>query len=135
MIQLNNPVSSIMTKTLTTVSPNQKLVDVKHIFQKNNFHHHIPVTENDKLVGIISLIDFMRAIGEASLDDNEQVYNRLCAKDIMSIHSYSKPETTTIKEIAQDLSKGDFHAIPITANGKLTGIVTTADIIRFFLNS
>ena len=55
-------ISTIMTKNVVCVSPNQKILDVKHIFEKKHFHHHIPVTENNKLMGMISLIDFMYKI-------------------------------------------------------------------------
>ena len=73
-------VSEIMTKEVKCVSSAQKLIDVKHIYEKRNFHHHIPVTENDKLIGMVSLIDFMRRIGDANLDDSNQVYNEVTVK-------------------------------------------------------
>ena len=58
-MNINSPVSDIMTKNVVTVSSSQKLVDVKHIFEKKEFHHHIPVVDNEILTGIISLIDFI----------------------------------------------------------------------------
>ena len=129
-----NPISAIMTKNVVCVSPDQKIVDVKHIYEKQKFHHHIPVTENDKLVGMVSLIDFMYKIKGAGLDDKNAVYNELTVKDIMtSKPKYSGPDAT-ILEIANELSKGNYRAIPIVEDKKVVGIVSTADIIKYFLD-
>lgn len=134
-MNLSSPVSTLMTTNVKCVQPDQKIIDLKHIYEQQKFHHHIPVTENDILVGMVSLIDFMRAIHNASLDDNEEIYHTILVKDIMSIHPVSIPDNTTIKEVAQILSKGEFHSVVISENGHVKGIVTTADLLRFFLKN
>lgn len=132
-MDLNLPISTIMSSNVACVSPNQKLVDLKHIYEKPIFHNHIPVVENDMLVGMVSLIDFMRAVSYSSLDDNEQVYQNTLVKDIMSINPYSVEDSTLIKEIAQKLSKGEFHSVVLTNAGKVSGIVTSTDLIKYML--
>lgn len=127
-------ISSIMTKNVVCVTPNQKIVDVKHIYEKQDFHHHIPVTENDKLVGMVSLIDFMYRIKGAGLDDNNEVYSSLTVKDIMTPNPEFSSENASVQEVAEILSEGNFRALPIVENEKVIGIVSTADIIRFYLD-
>ncbi len=123
-----------MTKNVVCVSPQQKILDVKHIYEKRKFHRHIPVIENNKLVGMVSLIDFMYNIGKAGLDDNNKVYNELTVKDIMTFNPYALPSNSSIEEVALKLSKGEYHAIPIIEEEKVVGIVSTVDIIQFFLD-
>ena len=129
-----NPISAIMTKNVVCVSPDQKIVDVKHIYEKQKFHHHIPVTENDKLVGMVSLIDFMYKIKGAGLNDDNVVYNQLTVKDIMTTNPHSSAPDVSIEAIANELSKGNYRAIPIVEDKKVVGIVSTADIIKYFLD-
>jgi acetoin utilization protein AcuB len=129
----STPVSSIMTKNVVCVSPKQEIIDVKHIYEKKNFHHHIPVTENGKLVGMVSLIDFMYRIKGAGLDDNNSIYTELLVKDIMTSNPYSSRPDTTIKEIASVLSKGKFRAVPIVEGKNIVGIVSTEDLMKYFL--
>jgi CBS domain-containing protein len=133
-MKLNAPISDLMTKNVVCVSPNQKIIDLKHIYEKQQFHHHIPVIENDNLIGMVSLIDFMRAIQNATLDDTEVVYHTLFVKDIMTENPVSMSENTPIKEVAEILAKGQFHSVVITKNNAVIGIVTTADLLRFFLS-
>ena len=129
------PISSIMTKNVVCVSPEQKIIDVKHIYEKKKFHHHIPVTEHGKLIGMVSLIDFMYKIKGAGLNDNAAVYNELTVKDIMMPNPYAVGPETTITSVAEELTKGHYRALPIVEDGKVVGIVSTADLIRFYLNS
>lgn len=132
-MNLNIPISEVMTKDVVSVTPSQKLIDVKHIFEKKNFHHHIPVTEKGELKGMISLVDYLYAIKNASLDDDDMAYQNLSVRDIMRENPITKPSASTFKEIAQELSKGEVHAIVIADNQKMKGIVSTADAIRYFL--
>jgi len=127
-------VTSIMTKDVVCISPEQKIIDVKHIYEKEKFHHHIPVTDNEKLVGMVSLIDFLYGIKGAGLDETNAVYNELTVADIMTPNPYKLPSSATVQEVAQELAKGHIHAIPIVEDKKVVGIVSTADVIRFCLN-
>ena len=134
-MKIDTAIKNVMTKEVVTVTPSQKLVDVKHIFEKKNFHHHIPVTEKGKLKGMISLVDFLYAIKKASLDDDEEVYHTVTVNDIMRECPITKPSSATLKDVAEELAKGEVHAILISDDGKLKGIVSTADVIRYFLAS
>lgn len=134
-MNLNLPVSTLMTTNVECVAPDQKILDLKHIYEQQKFHHHVPVVENGELVGMVSLIDFMRAVHDASLDDNESVYHITLVRDIMSTHPVSVGASSTIKEIADMLAKGEFNSVVITENNHVKGIVTTADVLRFFLQN
>ncbi len=129
------PITEIMTKEVVSVAPNQKLIDVKHIFEKKKFHHHVPVTENGMLKGMISLTDFLYAIKNASLDDNEVVYHTLLVKDVMREHPVSEPISSSLRDLTEILAKGDVHAVLICDKGVLKGIVSTADVIKYFLKN
>ena len=129
----SEPISSIMTKNVICVSPQQKIIDVKHIYEKKKFHHHIPVTEDSKLIGMVSLIDFMYKIKGAGLDDNSEIYNELTVKEIMTPKPYSVSPDTPIQVVAEEFAKGRYHAIPIVKNDHIEGIVSTADMIRFYM--
>jgi acetoin utilization protein AcuB len=132
-MKLDAPISSIMTVEVATATKEQKLVDIKHLYEKTPFHHHIPVVEGNKVVGMVSLVDFMRAIGNATLNDNDQVYQNLTVKDIMSSSPLMIKSNTPIKKVAKDLSKGDVHAFIVADNHELKGIISYTDIIRYLL--
>jgi len=126
-------ITLIMTKDVVCVSPDQNIIDVKHIYEKDKFHHHIPVTVDGKLKGMVSLVDFMYNIKGAGIADSNVVYNELKVKDIMTQNPFYLTTDATIEDVAKVLAKGNYRAVPIIENDRVVGIVSTADIITFFL--
>ncbi|WP_242118946.1 CBS domain-containing protein [Aestuariivivens sediminicola] len=130
-----NSIIPVMTKEVVSISPNQDLLDVKHIYEKKKWHHHIPVLEKDKLVGMVSLVDFMYHIAGAGIDDDHEVYKTLKVKDIMTPNPFYLTTKSSVEEVAKVLSTQYYRAVPILEDDKLVGIVSTADIINYYLNN
>lgn len=128
------PISSIMTKNLITVTPEDKLTTIKEIFEKHNIHH-IPVVRYKSIVGIVSKTDFLYFLRGFSHNDEDKFVNdaRLRAyraEDIMT-KGMAKLESSERINVALEVFKVNrFHAIPVVDNDELVGIITTFDIIR-----
>ncbi len=54
------PIKSVMSKKLITISPNEGVLDAAQLIVKSG-KRKIPVMENDKLIGIITADDIVRA--------------------------------------------------------------------------
>lgn len=132
-MDLKLPVSAIMTTPIECVGPQDKIVVIKHLYERQRFHRHFPVKENDRLVGMVSLADYMHAIGEATLDDNEPVYSLKKVEDIMSHNPVTVSKDTQIAEAGELLAKGEFSSVIVLDDEQVVGIVTTTDLIRYFL--
>ena len=90
--------------------------------------------DNGKLVGMVSLIDFMYNISGAGMSDANKVYKELKVKDIMTQNPFYLTTSAAIKDVAKVLGEGYYHAVPVLENDKIVGIVSTADIIKHFLS-
>ncbi len=121
---MNERLSTIMTRNVVTVEPNDSLSVVKDILFSRGFHH-VPVVNGKELCGIITSYDLMR------LNEKFENYGKILVKDTMK----KKVVTLTSKELigaaAQIFLKHLFHAIPIVDEGELVGIVTTHDILKY----
>lgn len=130
------PISHIMTKTVVTVNENDGLRKVVEKLKKHNIRH-IPIVRSKEVVGIISRTDINRltfgALFEGQEGADEAILDMLTIAQVMT----SKPKTissdTIIKDSAEIFVKEEFHALPVVDNGELKGIVTTTDILRYFL--
>lgn len=132
-MDLKLPVSAIMTAPVECVGPQDKILVIKHLYERQRFHRHFPVTENNHLVGMVSLADYMHAIGEATLDDNEPVYSLKKVEDIMSHNPVTVSKDTSIAEAGELLAKGEFSSVIVLDGDQVSGIVTATDLIRYFL--
>ena len=136
-MERREPVSKIMSTDLVTLNLANTLFDAEKLFKKNKIRH-IPVVNDRKIIGILSLTDLLRvsfvdSYGTEELDVDTAVYNMLSIEQIMVKKPVHVRSTTTIKEVAEILSKKEFHALPVVDDGILVGIVTTTDLLNFLL--
>ena len=54
-------------------------------------------------------------------------------EQVMAKNVISVPSTATIKQVSEFLAEQEFHALPVVDQGKLVGIVTTTDLIRYLV--
>lgn len=131
------PISQIMTTNVVTLTTKDDLVTAEETFKKNRIRH-IPIVSGDTILGMLSYTDLMRISFADAIDDNEQdvdtmVYNMFSIEQVMVKDVISVPPNATVKEVAQFLAQKEFHALPVVDEGKLVGIVTTTDLIRYLL--
>ena len=132
-MNLLHPVSTIMTENVFTLSPSSSIADAAEIFNTKKVHH-IPVTIDGELVGIVSMTDylffrrgFLDNSDDQKIEDirmNNYEVNHIMTKGIATMES-----TERINVALEIFKENILHAIPIVDNGRLVGIVTTHDII------
>ncbi|WP_418264869.1 CBS domain-containing protein [Flavobacterium faecale] len=132
------PVSSIMTKNIVKLNLTDDLSKAETLFKSNKIRH-IPVVNNCKIVGMLSLNDLLRvscteADDEADLDLESVVYNMFSIKQAMTKNVVTIKHYTTIKDAATILVQNDFHALPVCDGENLVGILTTTDVIKYLLD-
>lgn len=136
-VHIELPVSSIMTTNLITLDVKESLDKAEHLFKKYKIRH-IPVIENEKIIGLISLNDILRisfADGAYREEENisSSIYEMFTIRQLMIGNLETVSPDATIKEVAELLVKREFHSLPVVENGKLKGMVTTTDLIKYLL--
>lgn len=131
------PISTIMTKNVITLNTSDNLERAEHLFRKHHIRH-IPVVMESKIIGMLSYTDLLRiSFADAVYEDEEEVdstvYNMFSLEQVMAKNLISVTSDTIVKDVAEILSKKEFHAIPVVDDGELVGMVTTTDLINFLL--
>ncbi len=131
------PVSVIMSNDVITLNHTDDLVTAEKLFKGNNIRH-IPVVNGSKVIGMLSYTDLLRiSFADAVYDEEKEVdtvvYNMFTIEQVMAKNLITVKPSTTIKEVAEILSKKEFHALPVIDNNELSGIVTTTDLINYLL--
>ncbi len=131
------PVSTIMTKNVVKLHLSDDLTKAESLFKKHHIRH-IPVVNGSLIVGMLSYTDLLRISFADAIDEEEQeidvmVYNMFSIEQVMAKNLVKVSPDTSIREVAQILSKSEFHALPIVEGDLLVGIVTTTDLIKYLL--
>ncbi len=124
----------LMTKNPITVDSETLVLDAQRIMKENNIRR-LPIMDKGKLVGIITQHDLLEAAPSpaTSLSIHELNYllSKMKVKEIMKKNPLTLTPDTPFEEalrIGQEKKIGSF---PVVDNGKLVGIATESDIIRF----
>ena len=132
------PVSTIMTKEVHTVSPDDSLEEIKVIFDRGQYYH-LPVVEQEKVIGIISRTDYFRLqdsftlfkIPEAKAS-NERIFHSLLVRDVMSKPVMTIGPDHSLEQAVEKFRSRQFHCLPVVDEaGALLGIVTVMDLLHY----
>ena len=127
------PVSQIMSTDIISVNLTQNLREVASVI-KDRHVRHVPVVSGEKIIGMLSKTD-MQKISFVNTVDGDNIttamYDALTIDQVMTKDVVTVDKHDTILDVATILSKNEFHALPITEAGKLVGIVTTTDLVKY----
>ncbi|WP_455222444.1 CBS domain-containing protein [Kaarinaea lacus] len=148
-------VKDIMTTNVQSVRDDWSLETLSQFFFDKQISGAPVVDTNDNLVGVVSLSDLARnntlpafrredsghdyyqhtrSVGGISEEDLSRLKieseSMVTVKDIMTPMVFELNEDTTVQKAAETMLKGHIHRVMITRDKKLSGIVTTMDMLK-----
>ena len=118
----NLSVEEFTTPCPEIVPSDTELIELEKLIKDRGFRH-IPVQEDDNIVGIISERDIFFAY--RSNDTNQ-----LTAKNIMQKDPYIIPSDTKLSEVAFHMSKNKYGSALVTNPDGELGIFTSTDALN-----
>jgi CBS domain-containing membrane protein len=127
-------VSELMSAVVETLSVGDTLLTARRQIDKGRIRHLPVVDGNERLLGLIThrhILNAWVSHGRPGTESVEAVardvpIEMLMEKDVLTVD----PETTAA-EAARLLTQYKFGCLPVVEHGKLVGIVTEADFVRF----
>ncbi|MHC4843960.1 MAG: CBS domain-containing protein [Planctomycetota bacterium] len=120
-------VKDIMTKNVICVKKDTPLPEALEYLERHNISG-LPVVEDDMtLAGILSEKDVLRLFYEDVDLNNSKV------DDFMTQPAISFDEADDLLGVCTCLENHFIRRLPVTRKGKLTGIVSRRDIIKYIL--
>ncbi len=127
-------VAEVMTVKVITAAMDDTLGGIKKILELKRIHH-IPIVENDRLMGIVSdrdlLINLSPYIDTASEDNRALNTLKKKAHQVMTRRVITVSSDDTIDEAADTMLKKKISCLPVLAlSGEIVGMVTKTDLLR-----
>lgn len=133
-MDLDKPVSEIMTSEVIFASLDNKFTQVKELFEKFNLHH-LPIVDDDQnIIGIISTNDMIKCFSLANKLEswNDEAFNETFKlNEIMTPDPVHIAPQASIRRAIQIMNDNMFQALPIVELGKVVGILTLKDLINY----
>ena len=119
-------VRKYMTTTPRALRPDDTLAHA-HALMKELKIRHLPVCEEERVVGLLSDGDLFRA---ESLHDADP--NTLKAKDVMSRTPYMVSPDAPLDEVVQEMANKKYGSAVVVDNHKVVGVFTATDALSAF---
>ena len=126
-------VKEIMSKDLVSASPTDRLIHARRLMLESNVGR-LPVLDDDKLVGMITSKDLMRAF----IDFRKKVPEKyqksqikeVLVEDIMSNNPTYVSKDMSITEVSEIIMETGYNGLPVVEGDDVIGIITQTDILR-----
>lgn len=127
-------IKDVMTRNPVTADSETLVLDAQKLMKENNIRR-LPVVDKGKLVGIVTKHDLLEAAPSPATSLSVFELNYLLAKmkvkEIMKKNPVTITPDTPFEEALRLGQEKKIGAFPVVENGKLVGITTESDIIRF----
>lgn len=131
-------VEKIMTRDVFTVTPDTKLTRIADLMHTRKLRHLPVVDGENRLVGIISHRDVQRAEPSwiTTLDRGEANYllSKVTAEKIMHHDVITCSPEALVEEAGCLMRSGKIGCLPVVDQDRLVGILTSVDLLDFFLD-
>ena len=118
-------IHEVMSKNLHTASPDISLSDVLKILRVNRISG-VPVVEDEKLIGVISIEDIVRALQNNDLTETVGQY---MTRELVTVSNFE-----SIVKAMQTFAEKHVGRLPVVnEEKKLVGMITKGDITRGIL--
>jgi len=132
---INGLVKSWMTSPVVTVTAETNLTEARKIIDEKQIRA-LPVMKGEKLVGIITRRGLLRLdlsiLGSESWNTGIDLADETVG-DVMTGNPLTIRPESLIPKAARIMLENKITALPVLENGKLVGILTNSDLLRFIL--
>jgi acetoin utilization protein AcuB len=130
-------VADVMSRHVVTVTPEQDIDAIRRLFDEHRFHHLL-VVDGDRLVGVISDRDLLRAtspfIDTLAERPQDLATLRRRAHQIMSRRPIVARRDDSVAQAASAMLAHGVSCLPVvTCDGRVEGIVSWKDLMRSFV--
>ena len=124
-----------MHQDVITIDKETPIAQAKEILQQHNFRH-LPVVEEEKLLGIITQSDIDKALPssiDASLTPEDRILaNQAKVSSFMTGDPVTAYPLDPLENVALLMHRFKIGAVPVVEDGKLIGMITENDIFKAF---
>ena len=107
-----------------TTTSDKSLLDIAKLLQQHGIGC-IVIVSDDKIAGIVSERDLMRAIGQAGPKVLEQPVSDFMTKTVITAR-----EADTVDQLMAEMTKRRFRHMPVVEKNRLIGLVSIGDLVK-----
>lgn len=127
-------VKDLMSEPAYSLTPEDDLLCLTELMDRKNIRHVPVITDGRELVGLVSQRDLAHATAGDDflpLSAHNDLLLSTRIRDIMTRNVATAAPEDALAEAARIMYENKFGCLPVVDGGRLIGILTEADFVRF----
>jgi CBS domain-containing protein len=112
-------------REIVTIEPGATLADAVRLLASKRIGAALILGADDRLVGIISERDVVRALAEVGAAALNEPVSRTMTRKVETCN-----ESEAVASIMERMTAGKFRHMPVVEQGRLVGVVSIGDIVK-----
>ena len=108
-----------------TTTANKSLLEIAKLLAQHGIGCIVILGDDDKIVGIVSERDLMRAIGQAGPEALDKPVSDFMTKTVVTAR-----EADTVDQLMSEMTMHRFRHMPVVERGQLLGLVSIGDLVK-----
>ena len=115
-------------RSVTTVHPHATMREVVEVLADKHIGAIVVADDEGAMKGIVSERDVVRTLAKRGVEAMDAPVSSFMTRDVVSAS-----EEDDVIEVARKMTIGRFRHMPVVADGRLVGIVSTGDAVKYRL--
>jgi CBS domain-containing protein len=113
---------------VTTIKPTASLVTAAKVLAERRIGALVVMDTAERVAGILSERDIVRALAERGPDALHESLDQAMTRRVVTC-----TEAMTVSEVMERMTTGKFRHLPVVKLGRLVGIVSIGDVVKYRL--
>jgi CBS domain-containing protein len=113
-------------RQVVTITPEASLMDAARVLSEKRIGAVLVSDGRDPVLGILSERDIARAVAADGARALEQPVSRYMTSKVVTCTTRS-----AINDLMETMTRGKFRHVPIVEEGRLLGIVSIGDVVKY----
>ncbi len=129
LIKHSKPLRDVLNRDVITIAPSAVISEAAYLMMREDIGSLV-VVDNELLpIGIVTDRDLVVSVIAEGMDPDNVIVEEIMTKNIVFVE-----EETNIMDILSTMSEYSVRRIPVTKDGRLSGIISVDDLIVIVAN-
>jgi CBS domain-containing membrane protein len=126
-------VKDLMTAEVRTVSRSTPLGVVRQLMEDGRFRH-VPVVDDDELVGLLTDRDLQRVYGRSPRRVHDEL-SEVAAERVMTFPVETADPDEPLRDAGERMLEAKYGCLPVVEGRLLVGMLTESDFVRLYVTA
>lgn len=129
LIRYSKPLKEMLNRDVITIAPTASIAEAAYLMMREDIGSIVVIDNEMHPMGILTDRDLVVSVIAEGKNPDDEIVEEIMTKNVVFVE-----EDTNIMDILSTMSEYSVRRMPVTKNGRLSGIISVDDLIVIVAN-